>query len=222
MAGLKGLSEGAWFDKGVILPADLLGPRFVGPVAVLDDVDDVGYATLARGVTGILLDDTVAGTGTVKTGGVQRITVDDAYSAGDILTLGASGKATAITATEPALVRILADTAADNDIVECELLASFPLAGSELVRVSGEVTPTSASHTVVTGLSLVTWSQAGLKGAPTLTHMFSQADKGDQAGTPAAGSILIVSQKPTGAADVTPIAATTPWGVVSWEAEGYR
>ena len=90
--------------------------------------------------------------------------------------------------------------------------------GYKLAR--GQVTPTSASHTVVTGLATVVAAVAVLEDAPTLTHMFTQADIGDQAGTPAAGSILVASQKPTGSGDVTPIAATTPWGKVSWIAVG--
>ena len=56
--------------------------------------------------------------------------------------------------------------------------------------------------------------------APTLTHMFTSVDLGDQAGTPAAGSIIVRSQKPTAANDVTPIDATTPWRVVDWIAIG--
>ena len=80
----------------------------------------------------------------------------------------------------------------------------------------GTVTPASASHTVVTGLTTVVAAVASLKGAPTLTHMFTAADIGDQAGTPAAGSILVKSYKPTGVADCTPVAATTPWSAVDW------
>ena len=91
-------------------------------------------------------------------------------------------------------------------------------AGYKIAR--GTVTPTTASHTVVTGLATVVAVVASLKGAPTLTHMFNAADIGDQAGTPAAGSVLIKSYKPTGAADVTPLAATTPWSAVDWVAIG--
>ena len=59
-----------------------------------------------------------------------------------------------------------------------------------------------------------------LKGAPSLTHFISAGDIGDQAGTPAAGSFLLKSYKPTGSGDVTPIAATTPWSAVDWIAIG--
>lgn len=84
----------------------------------------------------------------------------------------------------------------------------------------GVVTPTSASHTVVTGLATVVAAIAQLNGAPTMTHMFTEADIGDQAGTPAAGSILVLSQKPTASGNVTPIASSTPWGEVGWIAIG--
>ena len=43
---------------------------------------------------------------------------------------------------------------------------------------------------------------------------------GDQAGAPAAGSILIKSWKPTANNDVTPIAATTFTKNVNWIAIG--
>ena len=87
-------------------------------------------------------------------------------------------------------------------------------AGYKVAR--GTITPTTGSDTVVTGLATVVAAVASLKGAPSLTHMFVAADIGNQAGAPAAGSIIIKSYKPTGAADVTPIAATTPWSAVDW------
>jgi hypothetical protein len=85
---------------------------------------------------------------------------------------------------------------------------------------SGTITPTTGTETVVTGLATVLRAVAGFQSAPTLTHMFVEADVGDQAGTPAAGSILIRSKKPTAAANVTPIAATTPWSAIDWVAVG--
>ena len=107
-----------------------------------------------------------------------------------------------------------------NDVAMTKTAAQLNLvtigveAGYKIAR--GTVTPTSASHTVVTGLSTVVAAVASLKGAPTLTHMFTAADIGDQAGTPAAGSILVKSYKPTGVADCTPAAASTPWSAVDW------
>lgn len=101
---------------------------------------------------------------------------------------------------------------------QMNLLLQGVAAGYKLAR--GTVTPTSGSHTVATGLATVVAAVACLKGAPTLTHMFVAADIGDQAGAPAAGSILIKSYKPTTSGDVTPIAATTPWSAVDWIAIG--
>lgn len=95
---------------------------------------------------------------------------------------------------------------------------SAAAAGYKIAR--GTVTPTSGSHTVATGLTTVVAAVASLKGAPTLTHMLVAADIGNQSGAPAAGSILIKSYKPTSSSDVTPIAATTPWGAVDWIAVG--
>lgn len=221
----KGLSIDPSFRRPVKLPAALLGPRFVGPSAVLTDVEDVGYATLGRGITGILLDDTAIGPASVVVAGTQKITVNAAYTAGDVLGLvGAVGKAGTVAAGSPGLVRILEDSAADGDVVLCEVLGGLPWYGnsSGATELTFEVTPTAEPHTLVTGLTTVTFASASLKSPPTLTHMFAQANKGDQAGAPAAGSVLIVGQKPTATGDVTPIAATTPWGVVSVTVRGTR
>ena len=84
----------------------------------------------------------------------------------------------------------------------------------------GTATPTTGSDTIVSGLATVVAVVVSLKGAPSLTHFMSAGDIGDQAGTPAAGSFLLKSYKPTGSGDVTPSAATTPWGAVDWIAIG--
>lgn len=91
-------------------------------------------------------------------------------------------------------------------------------AGYKIAR--GKVTPTAADEDVVTGLDTVVAVVASLSGAPTLTHMFVSADVGDQAGTPAAGSFTLRSRKPTSAADVTPVNASSPFGEVEWIAIG--
>ena len=101
---------------------------------------------------------------------------------------------------------------------QINLLTQGVAAGYKIAR--GTLTQISASDTVVTGLATVVAAVASLKGAPSLTHMFVAADIGTQAGAPAAGSILIKSYKPTGAADVTPLAATTPCSAVDWIAIG--
>lgn len=66
----------------------------------------------------------------------------------------------------------------------------------------------AASDTVVTGLTTVVAIVASWRDTPTLKQMFVTATIGDQAGAPAAGSVLIKTFKPTANNDVTPTAAT--------------
>lgn len=92
-------------------------------------------------------------------------------------------------------------------------------AGYRIAR--GVHTQAAASDTVVTGLTTVVAVTATPQ-TRTLKQLFFNGSVGDQAGTPAAGSILITSQKPTAVNDVTPIAATdfTDSIVVDWIAVG--
>jgi len=66
----------------------------------------------------------------------------------------------------------------------------------------------AASDTVVTGLTTVVAIVASWRDTPTLNQMFVTATIGNQAGAPAAGSVLIKTFKPTANNDVTPTAAT--------------
>ena len=84
----------------------------------------------------------------------------------------------------------------------------------------GVDTPTGGSDTIAAGLATVVAVVVSLEDEPTLTHMWSQGDAGDQAGSPAAGSFILTSSKPTGSGDVSPVAATTPWSPVHWIAVG--
>lgn len=95
---------------------------------------------------------------------------------------------------------------------------TFRVRGQGLAQVaSGTVLPTTGTNTIVTGIGRVlTAAVASLRGALSLTHHGVTCDIGNQAGAPAAGSIILTHTKPTGAADVTPIAATTPWVNVDW------
>ena len=111
-----------------------------------------------------------------------------------------------------------AGTAVDRTAAEINLLAQGVAAGYKIAR--GTVTPVSASDTVVTSLATVVAVIVQFKGAPTVTHMFNAGDIGDQAGTPAAGSFLLKSYKPTATGDVTPTASSTPWSAVDWVAIG--
>jgi hypothetical protein len=92
---------------------------------------------------------------------------------------------------------------------------------NNLKVVSGQHTTVAASDTIVTGLRKVLYAVASLEDVPVLTADRAQATVGDQAGTPAAGSILIKTFKPTTNLDTTPIAATTFGKKVNWVAVGY-
>lgn len=91
-------------------------------------------------------------------------------------------------------------------------------AGYKVAR--GQATTATASDTVVTGLATVVSAVANLEDAPVIGCDRAQAVIGDQAGTPAAGSILVKTFKPTASGDATPIAATTFSKKVNWIAIG--
>jgi hypothetical protein len=94
-------------------------------------------------------------------------------------------------------------------------------AGSGLRAVAGQTTTVTASDTVVTGLNTVVAVVASLDSAPVLTCAQASASIGDQAGTPAAGSVLIQTWMPTDSTHPTLIAATTFSKKVNWVAYGY-
>ena len=122
---------------------------------------------------------------------------------------------TAITSTAAELNKL---SGATPTTAQINLLTQGVAAGYKIAR--GVAAVGAASVDVVTGLATVVAVIPGMVGDPSLTHMFSSATVGDQAGAPAAGSIRIKSWKPTGAADVTPVAATSPFGNVAWIAIG--
>ena len=101
-----------------------------------------------------------------------------------------------------------------------DLVVAGLAAGYSLAR--GQATTASASDTVVTGLSTVVAAVANLEDAPVVGCDRAQAVIGDQAGAPAAGSILIKTYKPTATNDATPIAATTTGKKVNWIAIGTK
>lgn len=139
-------------------------------------------------------------------------TANDVYA---VITLTAAGRALLDDADAAAQLATLGITPVAAAI---NLLTQGVAAGYKVAR--GTLTPITESDTVVTGLTTVVAAIASLKGAPTLTCMFVAADIGNQAGSPAAGSIYIKSYKPTAANDVTPIASTTPWSAMDWIAIG--
>lgn len=96
----------------------------------------------------------------------------------------------------------------------------FDLSG-QLRIARGQQTTVAASDTVATGLTKVVAAVASLDSDPTDDPMLATASIGDQAGAPAAGSILVKTWKNTGGTDPTPVAATTFAKKVNWIAIGY-
>lgn len=99
-----------------------------------------------------------------------------------------------------ALRQILDDSNAASAFVVAGVAAGYKLA-------RGEAQQGTASDTVVTGLATVVAAVVSPR-TVTVKQLFFSVSIGDQAGTPAAGSILILSKKPTAVNDVTPTAAT--------------
>lgn len=84
----------------------------------------------------------------------------------------------------------------------------------------GQLTTVTAADTVVTGLATVVSVVACLDSDPTDDPEWVSATIGDQAGSPAAGSVIIKTWKNTGGTDPTPVAATTFSKKVNWIAVG--
>ncbi len=93
-------------------------------------------------------------------------------------------------------------------------------AGNNYKLARGQHTTVAASDTVATGLTTVVAAVASLESDPVLTCDRALAAIGDQAGAPAAGSILIKTFMPTATGDATPTAATTFTKKVNWIAIG--
>lgn len=91
-------------------------------------------------------------------------------------------------------------------------------AGFKIAR--GQLTTVTAADTVVTGLATVVAVVASLDADPVDDPFMCSATIGDQAGTPAAGSVIIKTWKNTGGTDPTPTAATTFTKKVNWIAIG--
>jgi len=89
--------------------------------------------------------------------------------------------------------------------------------GSNYKIARGQLTNATASDTVVTGLTTVVAAVASLEAGPVVGSEVATARVGDQAGTPAAGSIFVETWKTLGG---TPAAATTFSLAVNWIAIG--
>jgi predicted RecA/RadA family phage recombinase len=93
--------------------------------------------------------------------------------------------------------------------------------GAGLRMSAGQLTTVTATDTVVTGLATVIGAVASLDSDPGDDPMLASATIGDQAGAPAAGSIIVKTWKNTGGTDPTPLAASTFSKKVNWFAWGY-
>lgn len=107
---------------------------------------------------------------------------------------------------------------AETDVSgQLETVIGGVAAGYKIAR--GMHTTVAASDTVVTGLATVVAVLVQLDSDPVDGAMHVTATIGDQAGTPAAGSVLIKSWKSTDG-DATLIAGTTFSKLVNWIAIG--
>lgn len=127
----------------------------------------------------------------------------------------------------------LATPPAESTIKRAATVGSTSLTSAELaylhsknVVISGDATPkiaagqastVTAADTIVTGLTTVTSCVAVYEADPIVAAELATCVIGDQAGTPAAGSIIINSWKTIGG---TPAAATTFSKKVNWIAYG--
>lgn len=85
---------------------------------------------------------------------------------------------------------------------------------------AGQWTTATATDTVITGLTTVYGAVASLESDPVDDPEWVTAAIGDQAGSPAAGSVIIKTWKNTSGSDPTPAAATTFSKKVNWFAWG--
>lgn len=99
-----------------------------------------------------------------------------------------------------------ADKLINTTQAELEAFVQGAAGGYKIAR--GVHTQVAASDTVVTGLAAVVAVIVAFGGDPTVKQLFCAGLIGDQAGSPAAGSILINTYKPTAVDNVTPTAAT--------------
>lgn len=84
----------------------------------------------------------------------------------------------------------------------------------------GQTTTASASDTVATGLATVTSVVCSLEDDPSDDPEWVSCQFGNQAGAPAAGSIIVKTWKNTTGTDPTPLAATTFSKKVNWIVTG--
>ena len=104
--------------------------------------------------------------------------------------------------------------------LDIESGGTLKFAGTATNIRCGQLTTVTATDTVVTGLTTVTSVVVSFDDNPGDNPMLVSATIGDQAGSPAAGSIIIKTWQNTSGSDPTPTAATTFSKKVNWIAIG--
>ena len=188
-----------------------------------------GTPVLAGGRLAIALRDIADGESdeVLVAGRVRGVKANEAWAVGDLVGWDSDGNPAVGTAGSGCWTNVAASWNAgyQGGVVEVAAAAGdeqgiFDLSG-QLRTARGQHTTVAASDTVVTGLTKVVSAVASLDSDPVDDPMLATASVGDQAGTPASGSILIKTWKNTGGTDPTPAAATTFAKKVNWMAIGY-
>lgn len=108
----------------------------------------------------------------------------------------------------------------NGGILDIEAGGALAQSGVPVKFARGQVTTVTAADTVVTGLTTVAAVIVSLESDPSDNPFMASAQIGDQAGAPAAGSIIIKTWQNTTGTDPTPLAATTFGKKVNWVAIG--
>ena len=189
------------------------------PIASMPEAADSGEFLIVGDLMGVAVGAFDSGAaGTLKRTGVFWLpkTTSEAWTQGQKLFWNVSTKKFTIDSSKLP-VSAIAWVAALSADTEGKVL----LAGPQLKTVGGLATTVAASDTIVTGLTKLLGVVAGLNDAPTDALAAVNADIGDQAGSPAAGSFLLKTWKNTSGTDPTPLAATAFGAKVAWLAFGY-
>jgi hypothetical protein len=108
----------------------------------------------------------------------------------------------------------------NGGVLDIEAGGVLSQGGVPLKVARGQLTTVTAADTVVTGLAAVASVVVSLESDPADNPFMASAQIGDQAGAPAAGSIIIKTWQNTTGTDPTPAAATTFGKKVNWIAIG--
>jgi len=188
-----------------------------------------GTPVLAGGRLALALRDIPDGSSdeVIVAGRVRGVKANEAWAVGDLVGYDSDGNPAVGDAGSGCWTKNAAnwDPGYQGGVVEVAAAAGdeqgfFDLSG-HLRTARGQLTTATASDTVVTGLTKVVAVVASLDSDPGDDPMFATASIGDQAGAPAAGSILVKTWKNTAGTDPTPAAATTFAKKVNWIAIGY-